>query len=53
MSLFLKKMAKQFANSLDPDQTPPFVASDLGLHCLPGSLLMGWRGGMRGGSSLD
>ena len=23
------------ANSGDPDQTPQFVASDLGLHCLP------------------
>ena len=23
------------ANGGDPDQTPPSVASDLGLHCLP------------------
>ena len=23
------------ANSVDPDQMPHFVASDLGLHCLP------------------
>ena len=23
------------ANSVDPDQTPHSVASDLGLHCLP------------------
>ena len=23
------------ANSGDPEQTPPFAASDLGLHCLP------------------
>ena len=23
------------ANSADPDQMPPDVASDLGLHCLP------------------
>ena len=23
------------ANSVDPDQTPRSVASDLGLHCLP------------------
>ena len=22
------------ANSVDPDQTPPSAASDLGLHCL-------------------
>ena len=26
-------MAKLFANSGDPDQTPRSVASDLGLHC--------------------
>ena len=25
------------ANSEDPDQTPRSAASDLGLHCLPGS----------------
>ena len=23
------------ANSKDPDQTPHYVASDMGLHCLP------------------
>ena len=28
-------MAKRFANSGDPDQTPHNAASDLGLHCLP------------------
>ena len=27
------------ANSVDPDQTPRSVASDLGLNCLPMSLL--------------
>ena len=27
-------MDKLFANSGDPDQTPRFAASDLGLHCL-------------------
>ena len=27
------------ANSVDPDQMPYYVASDLGLHCLPLSLL--------------
>ena len=27
------------ANSVDPDQTPHSEASDLGLHCLPMSLL--------------
>ena len=28
-------MAELFANSEDPDQTPHSEASDLGLHCLP------------------
>ena len=28
-----RKMAKLFANSGDPDQTPQNAASDLGLHC--------------------
>ena len=32
-------MAKLFANSEDPDQTPHSAASDLGLHCLPITLL--------------
>ena len=32
-------MAKLFANSGDPDQTLRCVASDLGLHCLPITLL--------------
>ena len=27
------------ANNVDPDQMPHYVASDLGLHCLPMSLL--------------
>ena len=31
----LRKMAKLFANSGDPDQTPCSAASDLGLHSLP------------------
>ena len=34
-----EKMAKVFANSGDPDQTPRFAASDLGLHCLTFTLL--------------
>ena len=34
-----RKMAKLFANSGDPDQTPRSAASDLGLHCLPITLL--------------
>ena len=32
-------MVKLFANSGDPDQTPRSAASDLGLHCLPITLL--------------
>ena len=28
-------MVEVFADSADPDQTLRFVASDLGLHCLP------------------
>ena len=32
-------MAKLFANSGDPDQMPQNAASDLGLHCLPITLL--------------
>ena len=34
-----RKMDKLFANSEDPDQTPRSAASDLGLHCLPVTLL--------------
>ena len=34
-----RKMDKLFANSKDPDQRPRSVASDLGLHCLPITLL--------------
>ena len=32
-------MAKLFANSEDPDQMPYSMASDLGLDCLPITLL--------------
>ena len=32
-------MVELFANSGDPDQTPRSAASDLGLHCLPITLL--------------
>ena len=32
-------MVKLFANSGDPDQMPHYVLSDLGLHCLPITLL--------------
>ena len=38
-----RKMAKLFANSGDPDQMPHSVASDLGLHCLPSTLLRVFR----------
>ena len=34
------------ANNADPDQMPHYVASDLGLHCLPMSLL--WFPGKNG-----
>ena len=34
-----RKMVERFANSGDPDQTPRSAASDLGLHCLPITLL--------------
>ena len=42
-----------FANSGDPDQTPRFAASDLGLHCLPVILLGYGRGGGGGGWGLQ
>ena len=32
-------MVELFANSGDPDQTPRSAASDLGLQCLPNTLL--------------
>ena len=32
-------MVELFANSGDPDQIPCNAASDLGLHCLPFTLL--------------
>ena len=32
-------MVELFANSEDPDQMPHSAASDLGLHCLPITLL--------------
>ena len=32
-------MVELFANSEDHDQTPHYAASDLGLHCLPVTLL--------------
>ena len=41
--IFLKKKVILFANSGDPDQTPHSAASDLGLHCLPSTLLQVFR----------
>ena len=35
-----RKKAKLFANSEDPDKMPHSVASDLGLHCLPVTVLV-------------
>ena len=32
------------ANSVDPDQMPHSVESDLGLYCLPNTLLVGGGG---------
>ena len=31
------------ANSVNPDQTPHHVASDLGLHCFPVTIFMGFQ----------
>ena len=36
-----EKMVELFANSADPDQMQHSAASDLGLHCLPVTLLQG------------
>ena len=36
---FYRKIAKSIANSGDPDQMLRSVTSDLGLHCLPITLL--------------
>ena len=35
----LSKIVELFANSRDPDRTPRFVASDLGLHCFSITIL--------------
>ena len=37
LSYFLWKIL--LANNVDPDQMPHYVAYDLGLHCLPMTLL--------------
>ena len=36
---FITEIPVLNANSVDPDRTPRSVASDLGLHCLPKSVL--------------
>ena len=36
---FYRNIPVLYANSADPDQMPHSAASDLGLHCLPMSLL--------------
>ena len=39
LSLILFLMENPVANTVDPDQMPHYMASDLGLHCLPMTLL--------------
>ena len=39
----LKKILHEWKNSVDPDQMPHYVASDMGLHCLCRPMTpMGW-----------
>ena len=38
-SYSLRKMVELFANSREPDQKPPSAVFDLGLYCLPITLL--------------
>ena len=40
---FITEIPVLNANIRDPDQTPRFVVSDLGLHCLPVSFI--WDAG--------
>ena len=37
--IFIIKISVRNSNRVDPDQMPHSVASDLGLHCLPNTLL--------------
>ena len=37
--IFLEKIVELFANSGHPDQMPHSMTFDLGLHCLPNTLL--------------
>ena len=41
LSLFFIFNGKLYKQSVVPDQMPHYVASDLGLHCLPMTLLQG------------
>ena len=43
VAFLLFSMEILLANNVDPDQTPHYVASDLGLHCLPLTLLRASR----------
>ena len=43
MTIFFIETPELNANSVDPDQMLQSVASDLGLHCLPISLLLDAR----------
>ena len=38
--LFYFRWKTLLANSVDPDQMPHYMASDLGIHCLPITLLL-------------
>ena len=50
-------MGKLFANNGDPDQALGSAASDLGLHCLPVTLLgvsrLQWVNSPLGGNSVN
>ena len=41
LSFYYRKVLS--ANTVDPDQTPHNMASDLGLHCLPVTRLLVYR----------
>ena len=40
---FCSNFDGKLANTVDPDQTPHYVASDLGSHCLPITLFWGFQ----------
>ena len=43
LPLFYFRWKILLANNVDPDQMPHYVASDLGLHCLPTDPFTGYR----------